>query len=210
MALQDVINFLKHTKGQISTKTGPQTPITQGLDIFVPFTEARRVQLVGNGSMLNGDIKQVFTISIAGANGARADVLTGKQSVASSSNNMWWNFPLVIKDSVNAATEALELGAAQERPMPLVRLSDLMEVNTDPVVAKAIEAILMKSEDTAGPSYYNIAKPTVEDPAQAFFVFSPSSSPDAPEGLWTNPPSNRTQNSAPSSMGTSPDIEVAG
>lgn len=209
-ALQDTIKFLAFSKGLVSKRDGEKTPVTPGLDIFVPFTEARRVQLVGDGSVLDGSIKQIVTLSIAGTNNTRVDVLSGKPGLASSANNMWWNIPLVICDTPEAATAALELGAMQHRPMPLVRLSDLIDTNNDPVVSIVLNALLAKSEDTAGPSYYNLAKPIIEDPAQAFFIFAPSSSPGTPDGLWTNPPSKRQQRTAPTQLNSSSEVDIAG
>jgi len=210
LALQDALKFLGFANGQVANRTNRQAPMTPGLDIFVPFTEQRRVRLIGEGAMLDGNIKQILTISVAGTNETRADMLTGKFSVASSTNNMWWNVPLIIKETAEDATATLEMGLAHNPPMPLVRLSDLIEANDNPAVKRVLEAVLTKSQDTNGPSYYNMAQPIIENADQAFLVFAPSSSPNANSGIWTNPPSTRSTPASAATDGSVNPIELMG
>ena len=214
LALQDAVRFLSFAKGKVSAQPKSQDePVPVGLVVFVPFTKNNQVRLVGAGANLEGDISTILTISIAGMNKSRTSVLDGEQSQASSSNNIWWNFPLVVKESAQAANETLEWSRAQERPLPLVSLQELMDSTDDKLVHLAIEGILKKTKDTQGPSYYNTAPSLVPDPAAAFFVFAPSSAPDTVDGLWSNAPGKRRdnqQNTIGAGNSSAPGMEVTG
>lgn len=215
LALQDAIKFLSFAKGKVSERPTVQgDPIPPGLDIFVPFTEANQVRLIGAGTLLEGDVSTILTLSIAGPNKSRTSVLDGKQSQASSANNIWWNFPLVVKDTVEAANETLELARSQATPLPLVSLAELRDATDDALVHRAIQGILDKSKDTEGPVYYNTASKLVPDAAQAFMLFAPSSAPDSAKGLWSNAPGRNNRNAASNTTGASdssaPGMDVIG
>lgn len=215
LALQDAIKFFGFAKGQVSKQVPKGTPTPPGLDIFTPYTPSNRALLVGEGAMLDRDIHEIVTLSVAGPNKSRADVLTGQQSVASQSNNIWWNFPLVAYSSTETAVEMLELASTQDEPLPVVLLSELIaESKDDARVQLVVQGILNRTSGPAGPAYFDRAERLIPHADRALLVFAPSSSPDTGVGLWTNAPSMKRQQNTTSAGNSAsagaPSMDVVG